>query len=270
MRFRDLAIGGLGVLVAASASFAIAAPPAPPPSRDPAAASSYILGPSDVIEVSVLGKADFTTKGRIEDDGTFRVPFLGPVVAANKNAGQLSDDIARALDAGGYFTHPIVKVEVSSFASRYVTVLGQVNRPDLVTVDRAYRLSEIIARVGGIREGGADYVIYRPKEGSERRMPLEAMATGDLRDDPYVSAGDKVFCPEADLFYISGQVRSPGAFPLKANMTYRMAISRAGGLTDSGSDKAVTVTRNGKKTGHINLDSKIQAGDTVVIGERLF
>jgi polysaccharide export outer membrane protein len=234
------------------------------------ASQPYVLGPSDVIEVSVLGRPDFTTKGRIGEDGTIRVPFIGAVAAANKTTDQFSDDLAKALEAGGYFAHPIVKVEVASYASRYVTVLGAVVHPDLVTVDRAYRLSEILARVGGIKDGGADYVVYRPKDGGERRITVEAMATGGEKDDPFVSPGDKVYAPEAELFYISGQVRSPGVFPLKADLTYRMAISRAGGLTDSGSDKAVTLTRGGKKTKHIDLDAKVMPGDTIVVGERLF
>ena len=269
MTIRDFALGALAAFVLAPALSASAAPAANT-SVAPNDSRSYVLGPSDVIEVSVLGRPDFTTKGRIGDDGTFRVPFLGPVVAANKTPTQLSDDMAKALDAGGYFTHPIVKVEVSGFASRYVTVLGSVNHPDLVPVDRTYRLSEIMARVGGIREGGADYVVYRPNSGPERQIPLRAMATGDLRDDPYVAAGDKVYVPDADIVYVSGQVRTPGAIPLKTDMTFRMAISRAGGLTDSGSDKAVTLTRAGKKTKHVDLDSKVMAGDTIVIGERLF
>ena len=264
-----------GVIAASLVSLAMVmgssptlAAPAASDVRD--APAPYILGPADVIEVSVLGRNDFTTKGRIDGDGTFRVPFIGAIAAANRTAVQLSDDIARALDAGGYFAHPIVKVEVTSYASRYVTVMGAIVHPDLVTVDRTYRLSEIMARAGGVKEGGADYVVYIPKTGARREITLEAMATGGSQDDPYVSPGDKVYVPDAALFYISGQVKTPGAFPLKRDMTYRMAISRAGGLTDSGSDKSVTVTRDGKKTGHMNIDSKVKPGDTVVIGERLF
>ena len=69
---------------------------------------------------------------------------------------------------------------------------------------------------------------------------------------------------------MSGQVKGGGAFALLPDMTVRMAISRAGGLTDSGSDKRVTITRKGKKLGRVSLDSKVEAGDVLVIGERLF
>jgi polysaccharide export outer membrane protein len=191
-------------------------------------------------------------------------------MAANKTINAFADDLAKALEAGGYYSHPIVKVDIISYGSRYVTVLGNVVNPGLVPVDRPYRLSEIIAKVGGIKDSGADYVIFRPRQGAERRISVRDLATGDLKDDPYVSPGDKIFSPEADLYYVSGQVKTPGVFPLQPNVTFRMAVSRGGGVTDAGSIKSLKVTRSGKTLQHVNLDDKVMPGDVIVVGERLF
>ena len=220
--------------------------------------------------MSVLGRTDYTTRTRIDENGDIQLQYLGAVKAAGRTTVQLSTQIAQALQKGGFFANPVVQVNVSSYASRYVTVLGNVATPGLVPVDRAYRLSEIIARVGGIKEAGATYVILRPKSGGERRITISTLATGDLNEDPYVSPGDKIYSPPAELIYVSGQVKGGGAFALLPDMTVRMAISRAGGLTDSGSDKRVTITRKGKKLTHAGLDSKVEAGDVLVVGERLF
>lgn len=234
------------------------------------AAQTYILGPADVIEVSVLGRTDFNVKGRIGEDGTIRVPYLGAVKAADKTKVQFEDELGKALETGGYFAHPIVKVDIVSYGSRYVTVLGQIGTPGLIPVDRAYRLSEIMARVGGVKETGAPYVIFTPAHGSQRHILIKELATGDLKGDPYVSPGDKIFAPEAELFYVSGQVKTPGVFPLLSDITFRMALSRAGGVTDSGSDKNFTVTRAGKKMTHVDPDSKVMPGDVILVPERLF
>ena len=231
---------------------------------------TYILGPADVIEVSVLGRSEYTTRARISEDGTIQLQYLGVVNAATKTAAQLSDEVAAALEKGGYFAKPVVRVDVVSYASRYVTVLGNVVTPGLVPVDRAYHLSEIIARVGGIKEAGADYVVLRPQHGDERRITIATLATGAASDDPLVAPGDKIYSPPAEVFYVTGQVKLPGGFPIMPDMTVRMALSRAGGLTDSGSDKKVTITRKGQKIGHVDLDSKLQPGDVVLVGERLF
>ena len=263
----------LSILVLDSAA-AVAQTSARPAAAQPAvpdpAAQTYILGPSDVVEVSVLGHPDFTTKERIDEDGTIRLPYLGSTPAADKTSLELVDEVARALEKGGYFTKPIVKIDVVSYASRYVTVLGNVGSPGLIPTDRAYRLSEIIARVGGVKDTGADYVVFRPRSGAERRISISSLATGDAKDDPVVSAGDKIYSPPAELFYVSGETKAPGVFPMTKGLTIRMAIARGGGLTDAGSEKSVTLTRGGKKMKHVDLDSPVRGGDVIVVGERLF
>ena len=231
---------------------------------------TYILGAADVIEVSVLGRNEYTTRARVSEDGTIQLQYLGVVHVAGKTASQISEEVATALEKGGYFANPVVRVDVVSYASRYVTVLGNVVTPGLVPVDRAYHLSEIIARVGGIKETGADYVVLRPQRGEEHRITIATLATGAASDDPLVSPGDKIYSPPAEIIYVTGQVKTPGGFPIMQDMTVRMALSRAGGLTDSGSDKKVTITRKGKKLTHVDLDSRIEPGDVVLVGERLF
>jgi polysaccharide export outer membrane protein len=234
------------------------------------AKQTYLLGTSDVVEVSVLTHPDYTTRGRIGEDGTIQLPFLGTVKAANLTAPQLESEVAAALDKGGYFSHPVVKVDIVSFGSRYVTVLGAVQTPGLVPVDRAYRLSEILARVGGIKDTGADYVVLTPSDGQEEKLAIKDIATGGLAQDPYVEPGDKIYSPQAELFYVSGQVGSPGAFPVIPGMTLRMAIARAGGVTLIGSEKKVKLTRHGERVARVDLNEQVQAGDVIIIGQSLF
>ncbi len=231
---------------------------------------NYLLGPADVISVAVLERPDFTTQGRIDADGTIQLPFLGRLAAGGRTVSQLSEEVARALEKGGFFAHPVVTVNVVTYASRYVTVLGDVTTPGLVPVDRAYRVSEILARVGGVKDGAADYVIFRPVNGPEHRIQIDALATGSADTDPYVSPGDKIFSPVAEQFFISGEVKAPGSYPVRQGMTLRMALSRGGGLTDLGSDHKIKITRGGKTLSKMDLDSKIEAGDVIVVGERLF
>jgi polysaccharide biosynthesis/export protein len=162
-----------------------------------------------------------------------------------------------------------VTVEVVGYASRYVTVLGAVGQPGLIPINRPYRLSEILARVGGVRDGAADHLIVRSDSGEERTLLIQDLATGGDNEDPYVKAGDKIYAPMAATYYIYGQVNSPGAYPVMSDGTVRMAIAKAGGLTASGSDKKVSVTRKGQKV-KLDLAAKVEPGDVLEVGERLF
>ena len=260
-------------LVAANTSvLAQSVVPATPPAvavKVTNADQTYILGPADVVEVSVLDRKDFAARSRIAEDGTIQLPLLGTFLATGKTTVGLADAVAKALETAGYFAKPIVKVEIVSFASRYVTVLGNFGTPGLLPVDRAYRLSEVLARVGGVRESGSDYIELRPVNGPMRSISIKTLAIGDSTQDPYVAPGDKIYSPNAELIYVSGQVAAPNTYRLAEDMTVRLAIARAGGLNAQGSDKKVTLTRAGKKI-KVNLETKLQAGDVIVIGERLF
>jgi polysaccharide export outer membrane protein len=245
--------------------------PAGAAGRAPSSADrQYVLGSGDTIEAQVVGRTDFSARVQIGPDGSIQVPYLGTVQAAGRTAAQLSDELTKALIAGGYFSNPIMRVEVVSYASQYVTVLGAVVTPGLVPIDRAYHVSDIIARVGGTKDTAADYVVLRSQSGEEKRYSLRDLATGDASHDPLVWPGDKIFSPLADQFYVSGEVKEPGSYPLKSDMTLRMAIARGGGLTYRGTDRAVVVTRGGERLRDLPLDSKIEPGDVIVVGERFF
>lgn len=246
------------------------APAAAPVTAATPPIADYVLGPADVIETQVLGHMDFTSRAKISEDGTVQLPYLGKVRAGGETAAQLSDQLTKSLEQGGYFSRPIVRVEIVAYASRYVVVLGAVGQPGLTPVDRPYHLSEILARVGGVRGDAAEYVVVRSEKGEPQHYSIKALATGDPSQDPLVQPGDKIFCPVAETFYISGQIRAPGGYPLLTAMTLRMAIARAGGLTDLGTDRNVKITRGGKKLDHADLDSPVQPGDVIAIGARLF
>lgn len=265
-------------VVFAAAPITLAAQPAPAiapapdikpaVSTDVGSATEYILGPEDVIDVEVVGQPD-KARARVYSDGTIQLNLVGKLTASGKTPKELGIEIGQALKRGGFYADPAVNVEVSSYASRYVTVLGAVGTPSLVPINRAYRLSEILARVGGVQDGAADYLVVRPEVGQEARYLISELATGDSSKDPFVRPGDKIFAPAAEVFYISGQVTSPGPYPMRSDLTVRQAIARGGGVTASGSDKKVSVNRDGKKV-KLNPDAKVEPGDVLVVGERLF
>ena len=243
--------------------------PGAQPAMAEGGSSAYVLGRDDVVEVGLLGRTDFSGRTRVQADGSIQLPFIGKVQVADRTSAEVSELVRKALQAGGYFADPIVTVEIVGYASRYVTVLGAVGQPGLVPINRPYRVSEILARVGGVRDNAADYLSVRSTDGGERRLLIRDLATGDLGQDPYVRPGDKIFSPVAETFYIYGQVNSPGAYTLLSDSTVRMAIAKAGGLTESGSDKKVNVSRAGKKV-KVDLGAKIEPGDVLQVGERLF
>lgn len=234
-----------------------------------ALSEGYMLGPGDVVEVSVLGRDEFKPRVQVQVDGTIQLPYLRSVRAADLTVLQLRDRVGSLLQDGGYYTDPVVNVAVVSYASRYVTVLGEFATPGIVPVDRAYRVSEILARVGGARPTAGDEVFLRRANGQELRLPLTAVASGGPEQDPFVEPGDKLYLAPAPNFYVYGQVGAPGTYRIERGMTVRMALARSGGLTDRGSAKKIALYRGDTKV-KATLDTLIGPDDTLYVGERFF
>jgi polysaccharide export outer membrane protein len=176
------------------------------------------------------------------------------------------------LKKGGFYSNPIVHVDVTGVASRYVTVLGEVSSPGLMPLDRSYHLSDIVARVGARAGEGTGTVVLTHANGEQKKYTIEELATGAGAGDPLIEPGDKIYVPpvQAEVIFISGQVKAPGTFPLTKNMTIRDAIARGGGLTEMGSERKLKLFRKNVLVSGLQLDTPLQPGDILQIGERLF
>ena len=267
----------LAMLAQLGAGMAVAQTPPPPP---PAAASGaapalslndgYVLGVGDVVEVAVLGRDDFRSRVQVQVDGTIQLQLIGDIKASDLTVLQLRAAVREKLVAGQFFMEPAVSVNVVSYASRYITVLGEVATPGIVAIDRAYRLSEIIARVGGLRPSADDVITLARNNGETVKLDMVAVATGDLTQDVTINPGDRVFVAVAPQFYIYGEVNAPGSYRLDRTMSLRMALARAGGVTPTGNEKRVKVIRDGKEIKKYDLNAPLKPNDTVVVGQRLF
>jgi polysaccharide export outer membrane protein len=250
------------------------APGAAPDAAAPSAVTvdqTFTMGVGDVVDIGVIGRNDFNTRARISTEGTIILPLLGRVKALGLTTSELAQQTQDALAKGGFYSNPVVRVEVTGVASRYATVLGNVATPGLLPLDRTYHLSDIIARVGAHTEGSG-FVVLTRADGTSKKYSMEDLATGAGGADPLVQPGDKIYVPsvQSEIFYISGQVKSPGSFAMSKNLTVREAIARGGGLTDMGSEKKVKVFRKNVEVKGVKLDTPLEPGDIVQVGERLF
>jgi polysaccharide biosynthesis/export protein len=268
MALAALTLTQLAVPVAAQTSDM--APPPAVATEQVSLADGYVLGTGDTVEIAVLGRDDFRSRVQIQVDGTIQLPFIGDIPAINRTVLQLRNEIRAALIAGQYFNEPAVSVTVVSYASRYVTVLGEVATPGIVAIDRSYRLSEIMARIGGLRPSAADVITLVRVSGEALKLDMVAVATGDVSQDVIINPGDRIFVAQAPQFYIYGEVNGPGAYKLERNMSLRMALARGGGVTAQGTEKRVKVIRDGVELPKTDLNAPVQPNDTIRVGQRIF
>lgn len=230
----------------------------------------YVLGPDDSIQVIVYGQPDAGISTRIKADGTIVMPLIGTVQAAGLTNIALAKQVADKLSQGGYLKSPVVNVEIANYVSKSVNVAGRVGAPAIVPLDRPYRALDVLLKTGWIAPSGASYVLLRRPGSPEMRLDTEGLVRGDAEKNPLLRDGDTLFVPDADQFFISGQINRAGSFPIVPGMTVRQALAIAGGVTATGSSNKVGLIRGGAKEIDADMATVIQKNDVIVVRERLF
>lgn len=102
---------------------------------------------------------------------------------------------------------------------------------------------------------------------------VEQLLHDGLSGDYLVSPRVSVSVIEYRQFFITGEVRSPGAYGWEPGMNVRRAVTLAGGLTDRASRRRMEVIGDGDSTSdtrRVDMDDIVMPGDTVTIGTGLF
>jgi polysaccharide export outer membrane protein len=163
---------GQGPVTAAPASDAPAAP-APPPLASGAAADSYIIGASDVLNVTVWKDPTFSGPVLVRPDGMISIPLLGDIPAAGSTTLQLKEVIAAKLRK--YLQDPQVSVILTNVNRKKIYLLGEINKKGPVDMTPGMTLLEAVSSGGGLTEYAKTKKIYilRDENGKHEKIPVD-------------------------------------------------------------------------------------------------
>ncbi len=256
------------------------------------AAEAYVVGPLDVLALTVFNDDAMSRPALIVDsDGTIDCPLLGRIKVAGRTPRQIEEELrvrygpkrdATGKVIGGIFLNPNISVLVKEFRSQRVMVQGSVRAPGEVDLQGDPTLTRALAVAGyPTPESGSYVLITHASEGAaggavrpedQVRVPRSEIENGRA-SRIRLRAGDTVFVPSADKFFIGGEVRSPGFYPLPPDLTVMKALGVAGGPTDRANRRKIRIQRvvNGRQV-EIKADDAtlILAGDTIVVHRRIF
>ena len=239
-----------------------------------ALADDYVVGPGDVLRITVFEHENLGTIGRITENGFIIMPLLGPVKVGGLTVPEVSVKLS-ALLADGYLVNPMVNVFVQEFRSKTAVVLGQVNSPGLIELSGPTTLLQLLSKAGGLKEGSGDTAtIKRDKNGKKEVILIDLKALfegGVLANNISIQDGDMIFVPKGGMCYVTGEVKSPGAYPCKDDPTVLKLIALARGFTGKAAKSSVNIVRvvNGKKTilKDVDLQKSLLPNDVIVVPE---
>lgn len=253
-----------------------------------AAGDEYLIGPKDVIAITIFNEDALSRPTlTVDGEGTVDCPLIGRVKVGGLTARQAEDLLVKRY-GDGYLNKPSVSVIVKEFRNMTVWVTGQVRNPSQVELQGDANLMAALAAAGNLTNDAGSYIVVtRAPEGRQAegptmpdapaaqeqiRVPREDVDTGRAAR-VRLRAGDTVFVPRAETFYISGQVRSPNSYVLTQGLTVLQALAVAGGATDRAAKNRITIQRvvNGKRVERkVKLTDLVQPGDTIVVPTRFF
>ena len=241
----------------------------------------YILGPGDVLEISVWGYQDLTRQVAVRPDGKISVPLVGSVTAAGLSVDRLAQVLTRSY--AEYIRNPQVTVIVKEFRKITASVIGQVARPGTYTLRPGVRLLDLLSLAGGVTEAAAlkESRLIRPGA-SPQPVDLDRLLAGDQSMNIALQGGETLVVPEdlVNVVSILGEVAKPGRFRLRGEMRVLDVLLLAGGLTEKAAITQARLMRDSRESAPLNLDRLLihqdmshnvvlEAGDALFIPEEL-
>ena len=205
------------------------------------------LGANDLVAVSVYDAPEMTRTLRVDAEGSISLPLLKRIIPAEGLLPHdLESSIAGALRDEQILVEPIVKVTVVEYYSRPISIVGAVRKPVTFQAVGKVTLLEAIARAEGLSpEAGLEILVSRPLE-AVLRIPVKSLID---EADPEVNltlvGGEEIRVPEAGKIYVVGNVKKPGAFPVRdsADTSVLKALALADGLAPYASRQAYIYRR---------------------------
>lgn len=240
------------------------------------AADDYVVGPGDVLSITVYGHDDLKTTVRVTNNGYIIMPLIGQVKVGELKTSEVADKLT-ALLADGYIINPQVNIFLDEFRSKKAVVLGNVSKPGLVELRGHMTFLELLSQTGGFKDGvGNSATIKRTVDGKTQVIMVDLKSLverGDLSENVPILDGDAVYISKGGTCYVTGEVDKPDAYPCD-NVTVLKMIALAGGFTGKAAKSSVRIVRvvDGKKTvlKDVELDSKVQSEDIIVVPESFF
>jgi polysaccharide export outer membrane protein len=244
----------------------------------PPSGTAYVLGPEDVLEISVWGYPDLTRVVAVLPDGRISVPLVGAVVAAGLTVEQLTRALVRGF--ARYIRDPQVTVIVKEFRRVRAAVLGQVAKPGTYTLAPGARLLDLLSAAGGLTETASmnDAQLLRAGR-SPVTIDLERLLAGDPDVNVELKGGETLVVREdlVNIVNVAGEVARPGRYRLRGEVRVLDALLMAGGLTEKASVTEARLVRAGQAQA-LGLDAlllrqdmsrniRLQPGDTLLVPE---
>ncbi|HMM12873.1 MAG TPA: SLBB domain-containing protein [Bacteroidales bacterium] len=212
---------------------------------------NYLLGPGDILNLSITGNQEILTDIRIEPSGNLRLPYAGNVMVGGLTIEQAETKIRNALARKGFESLGTggsrLTLTVSAYRTIPVTIIGA-RQPGNYNVSSIATAFHLIHLAGGPGQAGTFREIEVIRKGQVvRKIDLyDFLVKGDQGSDIGLEENDLINIPAYQMVVrVSGAVKRPGIFMLKPDETLDDLLRYAGGFAPEAFRSHITVEQIG-------------------------
>lgn len=107
----------------------------------------YVIGPGDVVEISVWKNEDLRKVAPVAPDGKMHFPLIGEIVAGGKTVAQLKAEVEQKLVR--FVPNPELYVGIQQINSMILYVIGRVIRPGSLVINSNLNVLQALTIAGG-------------------------------------------------------------------------------------------------------------------------
>ena len=243
------------------------------PQMNIATPQNYVLGPGDQLVIDIYGAAQESNTLTVSPDGDVTVPDVGPIHVSGLSVAAAQRRIRGKL--GSFYQSSDIKVTVGQTRTIMVNVMGEVKVPGTYTLSAFATVFHALYMAGGISDLGTLRAIKVFRQGRLVTTVdvYEFILNGRLAGNIRLQDNDVVQVGAYDcLVDISGRVKRPMAYELKANESLATLLKYSGGFAGDAFKKQVRVLRKSEDLKSVyNVEEfdmssfKMTDGDSVIV-----
>jgi polysaccharide export outer membrane protein len=171
----------------------------PAAAQEPSPIGDYLVGPGDILNISVWKDETLTRQCVVLPDGKIAFPLIGQMKASGRTVDDIAKELAQKL--GRFVPGVDLSVAVHQVNSLIIYVIGRVNSPGRFVLNTDVNVLQALSMAGGLNPFAkrGDIKIFRETADGGTKVytfDYDAVSSGDnIRGNIRLKRGDVIVVP---------------------------------------------------------------------------